>query len=72
MVRVLMEILWRKKENEMLRALQNIVFALTGLLLCWLPVLVGFFDTMRGRGSLVECQVREWKRWWSVYEDLRA
>ncbi len=56
----------------MLRALQNIVFALTGLLLCWLPVLVGFFDTMRGRGSLVECQVREWKRWWSVYEDLRA
>jgi len=56
----------------MLRALQNIVCALAGLLLCWLPVLFALYDTMRGRGSLVECQVREWKRWWSVYEDMRA
>lgn len=57
----------------MLRALQNILLAVAGLLFCWIAPLYATYDAMRrDRGSFVECQRREWARWWSVYMDLRA
>ena len=57
----------------MLRALQNIEMSLVGLMFCWLAPLMATYDALRrDRGSFVECQRREWARWWSVYEDLLA
>lgn len=57
----------------MLRAMQNILVALTGLLFCWIAPIVATFDAIRrDRGTFLECQRREWARWWDVYEDLRA
>lgn len=57
----------------MLKALQNLLMALTGLLFCWIAPIVATCDAMRrDRGTFLECQRREWARWWSVYEDFRA
>ena len=57
----------------MLKALQNILLALAGLMFCWLAPLYATYDALqRDRGTFLECQRREWARWWAVYEDLRA
>lgn len=57
----------------MLNALQNILTAVVGILFCWIAPLYAVSDAMRrDRGTFIECQRREWARWWDVYLDLRA
>jgi hypothetical protein len=57
----------------MLKALKAILFALSGVLFCWIPPLFALYDTLQGdRGSFFECQRREWARWWRVNEQERA
>jgi len=59
--------------NNMLKALQNILLAVSGLLFCWIAPVCATYDALRrDRGSFLECQRREWARWWGVYADLRA
>lgn len=57
----------------MLVAMQNLLLAVVGILFCWIAPLVATYDALRmDRGTFLECQIREWDRWWEVYVSLRA
>jgi len=56
---------------NILKALHHVLVAFVAILGCWIPVIAAAYDTIRGRGSLSECQRKEWHRWWIVYEEQR-
>jgi hypothetical protein len=57
----------------MLKAIQNILVALVGSVLCWIPVIVATFDWGRQDcGTFIQCQRRAWSSWWEAYDDIRA
>ena len=59
----------------MSKAISHIFWAITGILLCWIPLLVAVKDSLCDgpmRAPLKTCIAREWARWWSVYDEQRG
>lgn len=52
----------------MTTAIANIFQALAAILFCWVPILFGINDCIRG-DKLSVAIPREWTRWWKIYED---